>query len=270
MNRSPSPVCRRVWLAVLFVVSGVWVQLSAAAPVARSWEVAGVKREGLIAGPEKISGIGAPLVFVFHGHGGSAAQVARSMPVHEFWPEAVVVYLQGLPTPGQLTDPAGRKAGWQKGPGAQDDRDLKFFDHMRTTLAQELKIDPRRIYATGHSNGGGFTYLLWATRREVFAAFGPSAAVAGRGYPALQPAPVIHVAGTNDRLVKYSWQEAMIARLKRINGCTDAGVREGDRLTRYASPLGAPVVTYLHEGGHRFPKEATQAIVTFFQSQTRE
>lgn len=269
MNRSLASVCRCLALGLLFAVSGVWLQLSAADLAARTWDVDGVKREGLIAVPAKIPSAGAPLVFVFHGHGGSSAQVARSMPVHELWPEAVVVYLQGLPTPGQLTDPAGRKAGWQKGPGAQDDRDLKFFDHVHAALAKELKIDPQRIYATGHSNGGGFTYLLWATRRDVFAAFGPSAAVAGRDYPALQPAPVIHVAGTNDRLVKYAWQEAMLARLKRINHCADAGVREDDRLTRYASLLGAPVVTYLHDGGHRFPPEATQAIVTFFQSQTR-
>ena len=35
-------------------------------------------------------------------------------------------------------------------------------------------IDPRRVYAMGHSNGGGFTYVLWAARGDRFAAYGPS------------------------------------------------------------------------------------------------
>ena len=38
-------------------------------------------------------------------------------------------------------------------------------------------MDETRIYATGFSNGAGFTYLLWAARPTVFAAFAP---VAGR------------------------------------------------------------------------------------------
>ena len=86
--------------------------------------------------------------------------------------------MQGLNTPGALTDTEGKKPGWQKTFGDQDDRDLKFFDAVLATLKKDYKVDEKRIYATGHSNGGGFTYLLWAARGEVFAAVAPCAAAA--------------------------------------------------------------------------------------------
>ena len=53
--------------------------------------------------------------------------------------------------------------------GDQGDRDLKFFDEVLSTLKKEYKVDANRVYATGHSNGGAFTYLLWGERGDVFA-----------------------------------------------------------------------------------------------------
>ena len=69
-----------------------------------------------------------PVVFVFHGHGGHALNVVRSFAMNRHWPEAISVYMQGLNTPGRLTDPQGKVPGWQMRLGDQHDRDLKFFD----------------------------------------------------------------------------------------------------------------------------------------------
>ena len=107
------------------------------------------------------------------------ADAARSFGYHTLWPEAIVVYMQGLPTPGK-TDPDGKQPGWQRLAGDQQDRDFKFFDAVLADLKKDYKVDAKRVYATGHSNGGGFTYLLWSTRGDIFAAMGPSAA-AGSG-----------------------------------------------------------------------------------------
>ncbi|MCP5522580.1 MAG: hypothetical protein H7A46_13650 [Verrucomicrobiales bacterium] len=97
----------------------------------RDWTVDGMSREALVVLPERPpSDKGAPLVFVFHGHGGSMQNAQRSFHLHTVWPEAIVVYPQGLKTPGQLTDPQGRRAGWQHAPGTQGDRDLKFFQQV--------------------------------------------------------------------------------------------------------------------------------------------
>src|SRR5688572_3031739 len=175
--------------------------------VSLNWMVDGVEREALVHLPAHPSPSGAPLVFAYHGHGGSAQQASRSFHLHEAWPDAIVVYPQGLPTVGQLTDPSGRRAGWQGYAGAEGDRDLKFFDMMLPDLKQRYPVDPKRVYATGHSNGGGFTYLLWAQRGSIFAAFAPSSALLARGMPKFIPKPVLHLGSPRDPLVKWEWQE---------------------------------------------------------------
>src|SRR5262245_16191770 len=105
------------------------------------WEIDKVQRDAVVFTPTKKSDAAVPLVFVFHGHGGTSPQAARKFRVHELWPEALVVYPQGLPTPGQLTDPEGKKSGWQRTPGDQGDRDLKLFDTILKDLRGKHKID---------------------------------------------------------------------------------------------------------------------------------
>ena len=126
------------------------------------WKVDGVAREALVYAPATAKTDPSPVVFAFHGHGGTMKYAANKFAYHKHWPEAIVVYMQGLNTPGALTDPEGKLPGWQKTFGDQGDRDLKFFDAVLATLKKDYKVDEKRIYATGHSNGGGFTYLLWA------------------------------------------------------------------------------------------------------------
>jgi polyhydroxybutyrate depolymerase len=149
---------------------------AAEGPSRREWKVDGVVREALVYAPTSAASGSTPIAFAFHGHGGSMNNATRMFSFHTHWPEAIVVYMQGLNTPGRLTDPKGEKPGWQRTVGDQDDRDLKFFDAVLASLKQDYRVDAKRIYATGHSNGGGFTYLLLAARGSTFAAFAPSAA----------------------------------------------------------------------------------------------
>jgi polyhydroxybutyrate depolymerase len=259
--------CRGFMVAAL--LAGLTVGLSAAESMARrTWTVDGVEREGLVHLPAKATAQPVPLVFAFHGHGGSMRQAARSFELHALWPEAAVVYLQGLNTPGKLSDPEGRKAGWQHDRGEQGDRDLKFFDVVLADLRKAYRIDDRRVYAMGHSNGGIFTYLLWATRGDVFAAVAPSGAAAPRLLRLLKPKPVLHVAGESDPLVKYDWQRRTIDAVLKLNQA-GPGVAwpHGGKL--HASKIGAPVVDWTHPGGHEFPAAARSAIVKFLQAHAR-
>ena len=227
-------------------------------------QVDGVAREALIYTPAAAKDKPAPLVLVFHGHGGSMMNAVRSFAMNTHWPEAISVYPQGLNTPGQLTDPEGQRAGWQHGPGDQGDRDLKFFDALLAKLKQDYKVDPKRIYGTGHSNGGGFTYLLWAERGENFAAVAPSAAVM-RQTDRLKPKPAMHLAGEKDMLVKYQWQQLMMQAVRRLNGCAAEGKPWEKSGTFYESKTNTPVVTFIHPGGHELPKEAPALIAKFFK-----
>ena len=241
-----------------------------AAEPTRQWKVDGVGRDGLVYVPEKAKETATPLVFVFHGHGGTSKNAARSMDFHTHWPEAIVVYLQGLKTPGQLTDPEGKLPGWQSSAGDQKDRDLKFFDEVLKSLKADYKIDDKRIYSTGHSNGGGFTYLLWSERGDTFAAMAPCAAVANTKKYKLTPKPVMHIAGEKDTLVKFEWQTAGIEQLKKLNGC-ETESKPWDKLGKlYSSKTDTPVIAYIHPGAHIVPKEAPALIVKFFKEYAKK
>lgn len=264
------------WLTMVammvLAVSGLGGRADAAETlVTREWKAGGLPRKALLYVPAKAKDEATPVVFAFHGHGGGMTQVARSFGLHTLWPEAIVVYMDGLPTAG-LTDPDGKLPGWQKAPGDYEDRDIKFFDTVLETLKNEYKVDAKRIYATGHSNGGQFTYLLWAMRGEVLAAVAPSAAAPGLGWAErLQPKPAMHLAGEKDEIVKFTVQRRAMTFVRRVNGCEGEG-EPWDKPgwateTLYRSTKQAPFVAVVHPGSHTFPKEGPAAIVKFFKEQ---
>ncbi len=234
-----------------------------------TWTVNDVKREAIVYLPTEPSKSGWPIVFAFHGHGGNSRNAARKFAFQKYWPEAMVVYMQGLPTPGKLFDPEGKRNGWQHGSGDQDDRDLKFFDTVLSSLHKKYKIDDSRIYATGHSNGGAFTYLIWATRPHVFAAVAPSAA-ASRSVRLLTPKPAMHIAGKNDQIVKFSWQQRTISAVRKVNDCDPLGRKWATDCTLYTSRKNTPFVTLIHSGDHTYPQKATPLIVRFFKENSRK
>lgn len=229
-----------------------------------SLEVEGVKREAILFEPSKPDAKSKPpLVFVFHGHGGTARHASRAMAIHTQWPQAFVVYPQGLPTPGQLTDPEGKKTGWQAKPGDQSDKDLKFYDALLANLSSKHKTG--NVYVTGHSNGGAFTYLLWGNRGDTIHAIAPSAAGI-RILPTFKPKPVMHLAGRNDPLVKFAYQDRVMNQVRKTNGCTDTGREWAKDCTIYPSKTGnTPFVAMITDGDHQFPKEGSALIAKFFQ-----
>ncbi len=265
--------CRNAGLlaALLLFVS---VSLRAAdAPVHRKWTVDGVEREAIVHAPASAKSNAAPVVFAFHGHGGNIDRISRTFDFQTQWPEAIVVYMQGLNTPGRLVDKEGKQPGWQFTAGSQGDRDLKFFDAVLASLRSDYKVDEKRVYSTGHSNGGGFTYVLWANRGDVFAAVAPCACVSsfkplledvGGMKNNFKPKPVLHLAGETDPLVKFAWQQATMDGLRKLDGCGEGHSWE-KYCTLYPSKSGTPVVTYIHPGGHEYPKGASATIVRFFK-----
>jgi polyhydroxybutyrate depolymerase len=226
--------------------------------------VNGVERSSLVFAPAK-SASPSPLVFCFHGHGGSSRQASNSFRMHEAWPEAIVVYPQGLPSKGR-TDPEGKRNGWQRSPGDIADRDLEFFDALLVEVKKSHKVDSSRIYAMGHSNGGRFTYVLWAARPDVFAAFGPSGSPATGLLFRLKPKPAFHIAGEKDPLVPYSEQKPTLDALRRLITDGNPGKTSSEGyLSRVDGPNGLEFDTYVHPGGHEFPRAAVPLMVAFFK-----
>ena len=242
---------------------------SAVEPAPTKWTVDGVEREALVFLPSTSSKAKPPVILAFHGHGGNMHFAARGMAFQNFWPEAIVVYPQGLPTAGIIMDQKGEKPGWQRELGQEHDRDLKFVDAILATLREKYSVDISRIYATGFSNGGLFTYLLLSQRPNLFAAFAPGGAVLLSSVPLTEPRPVFHYGGQKDQLARFAKQQATIEQLRKFNACAAQGEPCGSNCTLYSSSKGAPVETFIHPFGHIYPPQATSLIVKFFQEHWR-
>ena len=239
----------------------------------RSWTVDGVKRTALVRVPADPKAPEA-VVFCWHGHGGNSAQSVRGWAFDKADPTSILIYPQGLPTVSPLVDKEGRRSGWQSAVGDGGDRDIKLFDAILADLKKERSVNERRIYSMGHSNGAAFSYVLWQARPDVLAAVGSVAGSLTIKARDLKPLPVIHVAGENDPLVKFAWQQATFAAVRRFNACSDEGkpyAKEGVlEATLFPSTKGAPLVTAIHRGGHEYPKGSSELIVRFFKENPRK
>jgi polyhydroxybutyrate depolymerase len=231
----------------------------------KQWTIGPDKRTAMVALPKAFPAAGAPLVLVFHGHGGTAMNMTRAMPIHTEWPEAVVIYAQGLPTGGTVVDREGKRAGWQNAPGMQNDRDVRFVDSLLAWAKSQYRIDTKRVFATGHSNGGWFTYVLWAMRPDSFAAFAPASAVFGRMAEGAKPKPALVIAGEKDRLVPFALQRGSIITVARLNGAEPKGEAWFGGAALHKAAL-APLATYVYPGAHPLPANAAAVVTYFFRS----
>jgi len=234
-----------------------------------NWTVDGVERQALVFAPAPTTAaIKHPLVFAFHGHGGKMQGLSQLMHIQTLWPEAIVVYPQGLPGVSSH-DPQGQRPGWQQEAGQNGDRDLKFFDAMLATMKQTYTVDDDRIYTTGFSNGGAFSYLLWAERGKVIAAIGECA---GRLWPAEQltrPRAFLAIAGQADTTDPFALQQQSIEKARQADNATGPGQACGQHCTFYPSTTQTPVKTFLHPGGHVYPAWAPPEVVKFFKNHKR-
>lgn len=239
------------------------------APKTMEWSINGDIRKALVYIPSSAKTKATPIIFAYHGHGGTMENMFKTRGFDKIWPEAIFICPQGLNTPGILTDPEGNKAGWVM-TDQSNNRDLLFFDAMLKTLRADYKIDNSRIYVTGHSNGGGFTYLLWATRGDEFAAFAPTATAAMKLVNKMKPKPALHLMGETDPLVKPWLQKLTYNAVLKMNGCSQEGVKLDSNMTFYKGKDGNDVIIFIHSGGHQYPKNANEPIINFFKSHAKK
>ncbi|KAF5348364.1 hypothetical protein D9758_010903 [Tetrapyrgos nigripes] len=149
-----------------------------------------------------------PLILSFHGRTQTAKQQEDGSQFSNpsFNPDGIAVYPQGV------------DKQWQGDPDAPKSiDDFKFVSDLLDRLNSEYCIDPKRIYATGMSNGGGFTGLL-ACDPTVSAKIAAFSTVSGAFYlgvlgapsnalpdckPARTPIPLLHFHGYVDTQIKY-------------------------------------------------------------------
>lgn len=185
----------------------------------------------------------APLVLVFHGGGGTPEQIERESRFSELSEREgfIVAY------------PAGYRRSWNDGRGsdavaAQRDGvdDVGFVAALIDDLSANLRIDPKRIYATGISNGAMFSHRLAMTLSSRLAAIAPVAG--GVPQPLLArfdpqaPVSALIVHGTLDPLVPYAGGEVRVlgGPRGRVAGAEESARLWGTRDGCSASPVAQP------------------------------
>lgn len=247
-----------------FLLAIILLAQCAFAQTERTFDVEDAKRTAVIyEGEAKTKK--SPVVFVFHGHGGNVRNAQRRLNFHDNWKEALVVYMQGIPGVAGIIDPAGKKNGWQKNPGEVNDRDVKFFDEVLKQLSRDYKIDDKRIYAVGHSNGARFVNVLWAMRGEKFAAFCSVAAQGGLMIRDAVPRSIWMSMGENDPLVPVEGQKLSVGIVQKVLKVdTGKGKTEGE-VTTYKGTKNTELVVEIRSGGHEFPQNSIPKMVEFFK-----
>jgi polyhydroxybutyrate depolymerase len=151
-----------------------------------------------------------PIVFFFHGAGGTAEQASRTYG----WAEKAdaehffAVFPEGLPV-----QPKGASSFLLNPHIWRDERaelpargidDVHFFEELLNKLEAVLPIDQRRLYVTGFSNGAGMTFTLGAHFSDRIAAIAPVSSQSFIHLDALaRPLPVYYLTGTADPLIPY-------------------------------------------------------------------
>lgn len=200
-----------------------------------------------------------PLIFAFHGLGGSGAQAQLYFGLAQATQgQAVIVY----------PDATGSSRAWGiTGSGAAID--VAFFDELLRTLSSSLCIDQNRVFAAGHSMGGYFSNTLGCARGNTLRAIAP---VAGGGpYVSCDSGKVAAwvMAATDDPTVSYTAGQSSRDHWLRTNGCGSSSrpVGPGACVAYDGCDAQHPVHWCLESsGGHAWPSYAGQAIWSFFKA----
>ncbi|PWU03093.1 MAG: hypothetical protein C5B52_04085 [Bacteroidetes bacterium] len=162
----------------------------------------GAKRIYIVHLPENYSqSVNYPLVLIFHGGGGNAAQMQNFMKMDPIADREgfITVYPQGL------------NKHWNDGreldQKVSSNDDLQFVEQLLDTVSSHYSIDKKRIFSTGISNGGFMSIFLSYKLSDKLLAVAPVCAsipekIYGEFYPK-QPISVLIINGTKDPLVPF-------------------------------------------------------------------
>lgn len=230
----------------------------------KNYNINGTSRKAIIYEPT-VKSDKVPVVFVFHGHGGNANFVSRRIDVQNYYKEALVIFMEGLPgrkVPG--LDPNGKMNGWQIFTDDLEGRDIRFFDEVFAEIHKSYKIDDSRIYLIGHSNGARFVNVLWKMRGEKITAICSASAQGGNLITDAVPISVWMYIGKNDKIVSPQNQELSIPIVKSNLGISMAGKTGGDK-TIFKGKNNTELVIQSSDASHEFPKQSLQDIADFFR-----
>ena len=211
----------RTAISALVMLMGISIADNAHADLLKDQHlmIDGVQRSYDVYIPGTHSDAAYPVVFLLHGHTGSAdvmTGASRRAAPYRIWLD--IAEREHL----LLVIPDGEKGadgyrGWNDcradtttNPHTDD---IAFIDRLIESVAARYPIDRTRVYATGTSNGGMMTYRLALERSSIFAAVAPVvASMPARsqcGRP-VESMPILIMNGGADPFVP--WQGGAVGR----------------------------------------------------------
>jgi polyhydroxybutyrate depolymerase len=165
----------------------------------------GQERHYVVTLPDDYDGTDAlPLVFGFHGWGGSKEVVAEDWQLPQIGAERGYAVVTPDALPGGPGNAPGTPLEWNM--FGLEDRvdDYTFVYELLADLTEQLCIDESRVYAMGHSNGSSFTGFVKCVEPRPFAAVAMVSAFIPPTCAADEASPsVLAVHGTADPGVPY-------------------------------------------------------------------
>jgi polyhydroxybutyrate depolymerase len=156
---------------------------------------------------------GWPLVVMLHGAGGSSANVLESTGWAELGEREhiVTVFPNGTPRDESKPESFSRNPQtWNSGATmslssgassaiAKNIDDVGFLTELVNRVCRQLRINPKRVFVAGHSNGAQMAYRFAFERSSMVAAVG---VMAGHSYaehqPLKSPVSLIQIVGDHD------------------------------------------------------------------------
>ncbi|WP_185922037.1 PHB depolymerase family esterase [Streptomyces sp. WAC06614] len=202
-------------------------------------------------------------VLAFHGSGQSNTLMESYSNLDSL--DAIVLYPQG-------TTGTNGSASWEGAPYASGADDVGFVKDLLDRTESQFCVDKNRVYATGKSNGGGFTALLACQLPQRIAAFAP---VAGAYYPqsargcGTGPAvSMLEFHGTGDSVIDYDGGTSHGVAYPAVPEWLDSRVRKDQCRKETRRTVGTDVAAYdwtdcaggtevahyqVTDGGHTWP-----------------
>ncbi len=198
-------------------------------------ETGGTRRRYLLHVPPTYqAGIPMPLVIAMHGGGGNAENTVSTFQLNPVADQHgfLVAYPEGSGSVMVFGKVSGSwNAGGCCGEAAlRQTDDVGFISTMLDAIESSYGIDPKRVFATGFSNGSMMSYKLAVDMSDRIAAIAP---IAGQAMilswsHLTRSVPTLHIHGTADPCALY-------------NGSEPEGIC-GSCLNRYYEQIGIPTV----------------------------
>jgi polyhydroxybutyrate depolymerase len=215
-----------------------------------------------------------PLVVALHGGGGNAEHQRRVSGFNQLADEQgfIVVYPNGTGRFNNILLTWNGGTCCEYAVENQTD-DTGFIRALIAELESKFNIDPKRIYATGMSNGAIMSYRLACEAADLFAAIAPVSGTQNLDtcQPS-EPVSVIHFHGTADEQLPYdggvgaksttgvnyvSVSDTLAFWILRDNCPSRAGIEQNGDVTHLTySPCDASTSVELYKiegGGHAWP-----------------